>query len=105
VRGLALLALLFFTPFAATPIAQFVVPTAASSIAAETGACADDCKEDGDCCPAPCVACSCCAHSTPVAIAAPDLPNVPAPGGRTIDRPADLPSPGFVSLPFRPPTA
>ena len=89
------------------PVAQQVVAQAAAPLSHEAD-CEDDCEDDceeGDCCPAPGPSCRCCAHATALALAVLAIPGSPAPMELMPLAPDDLRSSGYVSPPFRPPTA
>jgi hypothetical protein len=98
-RWLALFSLLF-----ATPVPQQMVSTAASLLEHASGECGD--CDDGDCCPAPCQGCDCCAHSCPLTIVRVAIPLLlSAPGEWMAAQRQALHSSEYVSPPFRPPTA
>ena len=97
-RCQAVVALVF-----ATPIAQQAFAQLASVIAHATDDCEEEC-EDGDCCPAPCTTCHCCAHSSALAVVPLAVPHLCEPGEFVNLVPADLELSGYSSSPFRPPT-
>lgn len=96
-RSFALFALLF-----ATPLTQQLATQVLSAVAHEDGDCGDACEE-GDCCPAPCTACHCCAHSRALVSAPLAIQSVSTPGELPCLHPEELHSSGYVSPPFRPP--
>lgn len=98
-RWFALLVLVF-----AMPSSQDVISPVVSLIAHQADGCEDDC-DDGDCCPAPCQACHCCAHAKALAVGAFAVPAFQAPGELLSLQPRERISAGYVSPPFRPPTS
>lgn len=98
-RLFALLVLAF-----AMPSSQDMISPLVSLVAHQSDGCRGDC-DDGDCCPAPCQACHCCAHAKALAAAPFVLAVFQLPEVLLNLQPREHRSSGYVSPPFRPPTS